>query len=331
MPLRALLALIATVVSAPIVTLRAQSVPQDASAHGIQQISVAPGVQLEVLDWGGTGPALVFLAGYGNSAHIFDDFAPQFADKYHVIGISRREFGGSSRHVAEHDSATLAKDIVTILDSLRLPRASFVAHSFGGSELNYLGAYDQDRVVRLVYLDAGFDFARLYKDPVWQAIFPVPEPPEPVYSSNSLAQWRLWAERLSGPAYPMAELRQMFQVDEQDDVIGSRQAPELVKQFQDGALPVDFSRIKVPVLALYADAETASVAYPYWNSMDVTGRARLQKAFAMDRRVKADHIAQFTREVVPSRVVLIPGGRHYLFLTHPGEVAHEIRQFLAGS
>lgn len=53
-------------------------------------------VQLEVIDWGGSGQPLVFLAGLGNTAHIFDQFAPQFTTQYHVLGITRRGFGFSS-------------------------------------------------------------------------------------------------------------------------------------------------------------------------------------------------------------------------------------------
>lgn len=40
----------------------------DASPHKVQFITVAPGVSLEVVDWGGSGPPLVFLAGLGNTA-----------------------------------------------------------------------------------------------------------------------------------------------------------------------------------------------------------------------------------------------------------------------
>jgi hypothetical protein len=35
----------------------------DQSPHRVQFVSVAPGVRLEVLDWGGAGPPLVFLSG----------------------------------------------------------------------------------------------------------------------------------------------------------------------------------------------------------------------------------------------------------------------------
>ena len=44
----------------------------DPSPHIVRMVTVAPGVQLEVLDWQGTGEPLVFLAGLTNTAHIFD-------------------------------------------------------------------------------------------------------------------------------------------------------------------------------------------------------------------------------------------------------------------
>jgi pimeloyl-ACP methyl ester carboxylesterase len=50
-------------------------------------------VRLEVLDWGGTGRSLVLLAGGGDTAHIFDDFAPKLTGDFHVYGITRRGFG----------------------------------------------------------------------------------------------------------------------------------------------------------------------------------------------------------------------------------------------
>ena len=40
----------------------------DASGHASSLVSVDGDVRLEVLDWGGTGPPMVFLAGLGNTA-----------------------------------------------------------------------------------------------------------------------------------------------------------------------------------------------------------------------------------------------------------------------
>jgi hypothetical protein len=44
----------------------------------------------------GSARPLVFLAGLGNTAHIFDDFAPKLVGQHHVYGITRCDFGASS-------------------------------------------------------------------------------------------------------------------------------------------------------------------------------------------------------------------------------------------
>jgi non-heme chloroperoxidase len=65
----------------------ARSVP-----HRVHLVTVAEGVNLEVLDWGGTGRSVVLLAGSGNTAHVFDEFAPKLTDCCHVYGFTRRGF-----------------------------------------------------------------------------------------------------------------------------------------------------------------------------------------------------------------------------------------------
>lgn len=69
----------------------------DSSAHKVQLVTVEQGVQLEVLDWGGSGRPLIFLAGAGDTAHRVDGFAPRFTGQHHVYGITRRGVGASSK------------------------------------------------------------------------------------------------------------------------------------------------------------------------------------------------------------------------------------------
>jgi hypothetical protein len=52
----------------------------DPSKHSVRFVTVEEGVQLEVLDWGGTGRPVVLLAGRGFTAHVFDGFAEKLTD-----------------------------------------------------------------------------------------------------------------------------------------------------------------------------------------------------------------------------------------------------------
>ena len=126
----------------------------DTSGHKVSFVTVDTGVQLEVLDWGGTGKTLVLLTGLGDNAHVFDQFAYQFNDRFHVIGITRRGFGRSSQPAHGYDLDTRARDDIAVLDKLNIGEAVFVGHSVAGTEMNKLGAVYPDRVKKLVYLDA---------------------------------------------------------------------------------------------------------------------------------------------------------------------------------
>jgi non-heme chloroperoxidase len=68
----------------------------DNSPHSERFVIGSGGTRLHVLDWGGSGPLLLFLPGLGQTAHIFDSLAPQFRDRCHVVGLTRRGHGRSN-------------------------------------------------------------------------------------------------------------------------------------------------------------------------------------------------------------------------------------------
>ena len=110
-------------------------------------------VKLEVIGWGGSGRPVVLLAGNGQTAHSFDDFAPMLAQLYHVYAITRRGFGTSSKPATGYRTDRRADDVLAILDSLALNRPVLAGHSLGGEELSSIGSRHPDRVAGLIYLD----------------------------------------------------------------------------------------------------------------------------------------------------------------------------------
>jgi hypothetical protein len=107
---------------------------QDPSPHSIQFVTVQENVKLEVLDWGGTGRAIIFLPGLGNTAHVFDDFAPKLTGAFHVYGITRRGFGASSAPDSGYDADRLGDDVVEMIDVLKISKPVLAGHSLGGGQ-----------------------------------------------------------------------------------------------------------------------------------------------------------------------------------------------------
>src|SRR5262249_34949654 len=97
-----------------------QTIPTwpDPSPHRAQMIDVEAKVAVEVLDWGGIGRPVILLAGGGNPAHIFDDFAPPLTGRYHVYGLTRRGYGISSKPSSGYGADRSADDIAVVIDRL---------------------------------------------------------------------------------------------------------------------------------------------------------------------------------------------------------------------
>jgi non-heme chloroperoxidase len=134
----------------------------DSSPHKVQLITVEQGVQLEVLDWGGSGRPLIFLAGAGDTVHRFDSFAPRFTGQYHVYGITRRGFGASSKPApvnGNYSADHLGDDVLAVMKALQIERPVLVGHSLAGQELSSVGSRFPDKVSGLIYLDAATGFA----------------------------------------------------------------------------------------------------------------------------------------------------------------------------
>jgi len=134
---------------------------RDPSPHRVQMvpIEIEDGLRLEVLDWGGTGQPIVLLAGLGNTAHVFDDFAPQLTAYGHVYGLTRRGFGASGVPKHNYDADHLGDDVAAVLTGLNIVRAVVVGHSIAGEELSSLAERYPERVAGLVYLDAAYGYA----------------------------------------------------------------------------------------------------------------------------------------------------------------------------
>ena len=148
----------------------------DKSPHKSDFVSVN-GISLHYLDWEGSGDVLLFLAGMGCNAHIFDDLAPRFTDAFHVMALTRRGHGESDHPETGYDVDTLTEDLCQFLDALGIEKVILAGHSMANIELSHFSALYPERVRKLIFLDAAYDRnSASYKDMVdnspWRRIHP---------------------------------------------------------------------------------------------------------------------------------------------------------------
>jgi pimeloyl-ACP methyl ester carboxylesterase len=263
----------------------------DPAPHRVQFVTVSDGVQLEALDFGGTGQPIVLLAGLGNTAHVFDEFAPKLTGLAHVYAITRRGYGASSRPDSGYDVARLGEDVFTVIDSLGLEKPVLLGHSIAGQELSYLAVRHRDRIAALIYVEAAYRYA--YDVPgEFEKDFPtLPAPPT---TPPAVAR----------PPFtlPEAERRQ------------ERGLPDAAPAILAGGQ--QFTDIRLPALAIFASPHDIGAATP-------------DPAFdRFDEAMTERQARAFERGVPGARVLRWPHASHHLVLTREADVIKEVTSFI---
>jgi pimeloyl-ACP methyl ester carboxylesterase len=285
---------------------------------------IGRGVALETLDWGGKGPPLVFLAGLGSTAHVFDDFAPRFTDHFHVVGITRRGFGASSSAPPPRDLDTLVADIAAVIDSLRLGQVILVGHSIAGEEMTRFAEVDSSRCAALVYLDAAYD--RSDVSAVAQSQPRVPPPTIRPEDFVSFASVTAFHARVMGVREPESEIRATSRFDSRDRYLGDVTADSLKARVVSGRRVARYDRSRCRALALFAGADSLADVVPYFAELDASGRENAEALRRFVASVVADARARFLR--FPQNEAVGMPGNHFIHLQRPRDVEAVMRTFL---
>ena len=294
----------------------------DPSPHMQRLVRVEPHVDIEVLDWGGPGRVLVLLAQLGQTAHIYDDWAPRLARTYHVVGITRRGFGQSSAPPDGYAMERVATDIVTVLDAQKLQRPILVGHGFAGEELSWIGARFPNRLAGLVYLDAAYDRSNVGAEAA--IVRRIPPPP---FSLQAFENAQSLARSMS---LPEAEVRQLAQIGPDGRLMGERTPPQVPRQIIAGIVKTDYPNLRVPVLAIYAK-RTSPDAQPGCRGAD---DAAVRQACAELHDWMTKQLSESERlfKTIPSRVQIVelPDANTFVFRSNELEVMEAIDQFVTG-
>jgi pimeloyl-ACP methyl ester carboxylesterase len=279
---------------------------RDPSPHQIRFVTVDTSVRLEVLDWGGSGRALVFIGCY-LTGHVYDDIAPRLTDQFHVYAITRRGVGASDHAPTGYSPSRRADDVLEVIEASKMNNPILVGNSCGGDILHTLGARNPERLAGLVYLDAaedptltGDDYPKVEVD---MANLParVPQPATPV-------------------KFPEADVRHREQFPLNPAI---RRAI-----VEDNRVRPEYARIRVPVLAIYRTMTMEQVLKEYPPKNDLQ-RAAVEQGYASLRAMLTKWQQDLLAGVPNAKIVELPGANLYMFLSNEADVIRELRAFAA--
>jgi pimeloyl-ACP methyl ester carboxylesterase len=306
----------------------------DKSPHKSDFVNVN-GINLHYLDWGGSGDVLLFLAGMGCNAHIFDELAPRFNDKFHAMALTRRGHGESDHPETGYDVDTLTEDIRQFLDAFGIGKVILAGHSMANVELSHFSALYPERGLKLIFLDAAYDrTSETYKDMVenspWRRIQP-PGRDVDYYSPNDYfaAMKRaypsftlIWTEALAEQSlHEITQAPDGKIIDRMSDTISQAITNTLTSYVLEDA------EIKVPTLAFFALGKGVNTISDEWMT-DQQKSEILNHVETIENAWTRESIELFQRKVPHAKIVEIPDGHHYCFIEQEELVYEEMREFL---
>ncbi|WP_254200749.1 alpha/beta hydrolase [Lysobacter sp. MMG2] len=142
------------------------------------QMTVSGGTQYVRI--GGKGPAVVLLHGFGDTGDMWEPLAARLVKDHLVIVPDLRGMGLSSHPEDGYEKAAQARDLVGILDKLKVGKVQLVTHDIGNMVGYALATHYPDRVTAWVVMDAplpgmGTWQAQLVNPKVWHFNFRGPD------------------------------------------------------------------------------------------------------------------------------------------------------------
>jgi pimeloyl-ACP methyl ester carboxylesterase len=283
-------------------TAQDKSLPEEA-------LVTVNGVELHYVDWGGSGEVVLLLSGLGNDALIFDGFAQKLTDRWHVIGLTRRGFGKSSKAATGYTTAIRVDDMRQFFEALKIPRAHLIGHSLAGDEMTLFASRYPALVGKLVYLDAAYDRSGSLE-------LGLTDP------TSSALNRRLILEAIDSPAAMTVQLPS-----------ASALSPDMLKAMvayvrEMNEFRIDFSKVQAPILALYVVSDHHPNTPP---KADKDDRRRMDtwwiEHFSPWQRAR---IQDFRRQQPKAHVIEMKNANHFLFLGKAqDDTLRHTRDFLA--
>lgn len=98
----------------------------------------------------GSGPLVLLLHGFPDTAHTWDDLRPRLAAKgYRAVSRCLRGYHPTAIPATDADQETLARDPLALIEALGARDAVVIGHDFGATAAYGAAALGPDRVTKL--------------------------------------------------------------------------------------------------------------------------------------------------------------------------------------
>jgi pimeloyl-ACP methyl ester carboxylesterase len=262
---------------------------------------------------GGEGPPLLLVHGWPQTWYAWRMLMPALARDFSVVAVDQRGIGLSGKPEGGYDSATLASDLVALMDALGHPRFALYGTDVGMPIAYAVAADHRDRVDRLI---------------VSEAPLPGISPPPPLFLPPLLNE-RLWHLAFN----QLPKINEQLVTGREDIFFGA----EFDASAGTNKLPGDVVRYYIDTLA--ADPDHLRGSFGFYRAIPTTSAQNEQrKARRLTLPVLAIGGAESSGEGPANtmklaaddvQTLVIPGCGHWVAEQAPEELLAAVTAFLA--
>ncbi|HEX3711047.1 MAG TPA: 3-oxoadipate enol-lactonase [Pseudolabrys sp.] len=213
-------------------------------------ITADDGCPLNVeVEGGESAPVLMLSNSLGTNLHMWDDQAAEFARHFRLVRYDRRGHGKSGAPKGPYSFERFGRDILAILDALKIKKMNWCGLSMGGMDGQWLGANAADRVEKLVLANTNFYYAD--KAPWADRIKFVREKGLAALVEPNMERWFTKGFRERAPQ-AIERMRTMFVTSNQEGYVGC------VEAIRDMDFRASNPRITTPTLVIVGTQDPAT-------------------------------------------------------------------------
>ncbi len=194
-------------------------------------------------------PVLMLSNSLGTNLHMWDDQAPEWAKHFRLVRYDRRGHGKSGAPKGPYSMERLGRDVLAILDALKIKKTNWCGLSMGGMVGQWLGANAPDRVDKLILSNTNFNYAD--KGPWNDRIKFVQEKGLAALVEPNMERWFTKGFRERSPQ-TIARMKEIFVTTKVDGYIGCCEA------IRDMNFTASNPGIKAPTLVIVGTQDPAT-------------------------------------------------------------------------
>lgn len=149
-------------------------------------------LRLNIYNYAGGEPAFVLVHGLASNARTWDRLAQLLSGAGHrVVTVDQRGHGLSDKPDEGYDFATVAEDLLLLINKLELRRPVLAGQSWGGNVALAFGATFPEAVRGIAFVDGGYLDLQMRPGATWQRIEQELRPPKLLGTPRSVLKERL--------------------------------------------------------------------------------------------------------------------------------------------